>query len=238
MDIKALQLCARFALQPNQLGYCGKDSASTQLQRCLLTGNCDGVESELEKFIVLHPYLQTIAQITGKDKFSYVVIEAYWLGNDLLKLCKPKHYQLLIKNLETQGVPPWLISEIKAKQPKAFIPIHLFNILHVGVGRASGSVAFTPYSINHCMLRWGVVKKIIDDKEKKAEVKLIYLENKNHGFQFITKTETVQVTQLLTPNFKIGDRVIAHWRWVAKKINQREKAQLAFWTKQLLRYMV
>jgi len=172
MDKKALQFCARFALQPNLLGFCGRNSAPAKLFDCIVNGNCDGVREELEKFIVLNPYLQTIAEITGKDPFSYEVIEAYWLGNDLLKQIKLEHYQILITNLAKQGVPDFLIAEIKNKIPKEFIPIHLFNILHVGVGKASGSVPFNLGSINNCMVRWGKVSskgKVVSIKGDKND---------------------------------------------------------------------
>jgi len=169
MDKKALQLCSRFALQPNLLGYCGRSSAPVKLYECVVNGNCEGVRQELEKFIVLNPYLQTIAQITSKNPFSYEVIEAYWLGNDLLNQIKPEHYPILINNLAKQGVPEFLIEEIKNKKPKEFIPIHLFNILHVGVGKASGSVPFNLESINNCMVRWGEVKLNVKSQKSKQE---------------------------------------------------------------------
>lgn len=154
---KALQLLSHYALPPNQLQYCGKNSAAKSFVDCIQKGKCDRVKKETKHFIVLWPYLKTIAQATGKDPFSYEVIEAYWYGNDLLKQIKPAHYQLLLKNLKTQGVPNFLIQELKTKKPKAFVPIHLFNILHVGVGRASGAVPFNLENVNHCMIRWGKV---------------------------------------------------------------------------------
>ncbi|MDO8515049.1 MAG: hypothetical protein Q7S14_00985, partial [bacterium] len=50
------------------------------------------------------------------------------------------------------GVPDWLVDDLKNHPPKKFIPTHLFQVLHVGVGRASGSVPFNQETINNCMV--------------------------------------------------------------------------------------
>ena len=75
MDVEALQLAGRFALPPNSLGYCGHNSAPEKFKQCFLHGQCVGVADEITKFIVFHPYLQTIAEILGLDKFDYEVVE-------------------------------------------------------------------------------------------------------------------------------------------------------------------
>lgn len=179
MDLKALRLAIKFASPPNSLGYCGSKTASARFKNCLENGKCDHVEEELQKFIVLWPYLKTISQITGLDPFSYDVIESYWIGNNLLKKVKPKHYDLLLENFSKQGVPEWLIKELKGKRPKVFIPTHAFQVLHVGVGRASGSVPFNQKSIHSCLIstrgdsafHWGKKVKTLTPKEKE---KLVY----------------------------------------------------------------
>lgn len=179
MDIKALQLASRFSLSPNALGYCGRKSAVKKLKRCIDKGKCAGVEQELKKFIVLYPYLRTISEITGLPEFDYRVIEAYWLGNDLLKQVRAKHYAILLKNFAKQGVPKWLIEELKQKKPRVFIPNHVFQVTHVGVGKASGSVPYNKETINNCLItinkkggqtvarHWGKEVKILTSLEEK-----------------------------------------------------------------------
>ncbi|NMB56632.1 hypothetical protein GYA19_01690 [Candidatus Beckwithbacteria bacterium] len=234
MDQKALKLCARFALTPNQLGYCGTSKASKILQDCILNNTCAEVEVEIKKFIILNPYLQTIAQITKKPPFSYEVIEAYWLGNDSLKECQRTDFNLLLENFNKQGVPSFLIQELKEKLPKVFIPIHLFNILHVGVGRTSGAVPFNLNSINNCMLRWGKILTI-NNQTKKLKTKLHSLKLSSTGNYILTqKEEKLHFDPRFTPNLKIGDRVIAHWGFTAKKITKKEEENLQFWTKKLI----
>jgi len=249
MDKKALQFCARFALQPNLLGFCGRNSAPAKLFDCIVNGNCDGVREELEKFIVLNPYLQTIAEITGKDPFSYEVIEAYWLGSDSLKQIKLEHYQILVKNLAKQGVPDFLIAEIKNKIPKEFIPIHLFNILHVGVGKASGSVPFNLDSINNCMVRWGVIKnikyqisnikinnkiKLTTDSCRLATIQTIKLVQSKGKYKLEENIEEALYLPELVGNLKKDDDVALHWGWIASKLIRKEKDKLKKWTEEFI----
>ena len=232
MDKKALQLCARFALQPNELGYCGTDIAPAKLKKCVTKGKCDGIEKELEKFIVLNPYLETIANITGKDKFSYEVIESYWLGNDLLRKIKPEHYQDLLKNLISQGIPKFLVKEISKKIPNSFIPVHLFNILHIGVGKASGSVPFNLKSINNCMIRWGnILDQKITKSSKTCSVKITQLDKE---WKLTETIEEIKIDHSLTPNLEIDDSVAIHWGYIAKKLTDKELTNLIIWTQNLL----
>lgn len=178
MDTKALQLACQFALPPNSLGYCGSKTGTKRLKNCIESGVCDHVEEELKKFIVLYPYIKTIGEITGLNPFSYEVIEAYCLGNGLLEKIKNEHYEILLKNFEKQNVPSWLIKELRDKPPKKFIPTHTFQVLFVGVGRASGSVPFNQKTINNCLItlrgnsayHWGKKIRILTKEEKEKLV--------------------------------------------------------------------
>ena len=229
MDVKALKLCASFSRQPNHLGYCGRPSAIKALQACLIENNCQHVPEEIAQFIVLNPYLTTIAAITGLPKLSYPVVEAFWFGNDLLNLCLPKHYTLLLDNLKQQGVPDVLIAEAIANPPKTFIPIHLFNIIHIGVGRASGSVPFTLHSINQCMIRWGTVKTLLPDNH--AHISLHTLTPK---FALEEKLESVPFNPMYFPKLSVGTSVAVHWGEIARVLTKGQTDQLVFWTNRFL----
>lgn len=230
-DIEGLQLACRFALPPNSLGYCGRDSAPEKFKNCTIKGECEGVEKELTKFIVLHPYLKTLSEITDLPKYSYDVIEGYCIGNDLLNRAKPEHYQLLLKNFTEQGVPKWLVKELKKTPPKRFIPSHLFQVLHVGVGRASGSVPYNIETINNCMFRWGKVEKI---NKKAAKVTLNSLRELKDGYKLIQLKETHPFNKDLVPGLKIGETVAVHWNQVIKKLTKDEIKKLTFWTNEVL----
>jgi len=238
MDIAALQLAVRFSLVPNELGYCGQDSAGKKFKRCIIKGDCRGIEEEICRFIVLYPYLKTLAKITGLPPFSYPVVESYWLGNEKLKKAKPEHYDLLLENFAKQGVPDWLIKELRKKRPKVFIPTHLFQVLRVGVGRASGSVPFNLDSINQCMIRWGVVTKIRNSKSEIRNLvtaRLNSLRKKGKTYEVTLRTETLRFEPEFLPGLRVGDSIACHWGWAVKILTAREEKNLSFWIKEVLK---
>ncbi|OGL87467.1 hypothetical protein A3I40_02125 [Candidatus Uhrbacteria bacterium RIFCSPLOWO2_02_FULL_48_12] len=235
IDVPALQLESRFSLPPNSLGYCGKDTAPEKFKACIISGECDGVEEEVAHFIVLHPYLKTLASIFDLPKLSYPVVEGYWIGNDYLKMAKAEHYDLLLKNFLAQGVPAWLVDELKQRRPKIFIPSHLFQVLHVGVGRASGAVPCNLDSMNNCMIRWGKVEKIVGGD---AVINLNSLKKESNKHTLTVLKETVPFNSDLAPGLKTGDTVAVHWKQVIKILTPPEEKNLSFWTNQVLSSLV
>lgn len=235
MDLKALQLATRFSLPPNSLGYCGKNSATEKFKSCFIKGKCQGVEEEIEQFIVLHPYLKTISEITKKPKFSYQVVECFWLGNELVKKAQVSDYEILLKNFLEQGVPFWLVEELKEKKPKKFLPFHLFQVLHVGVGKASGSVPFDMETINNCMIRWGEVLEIREDK---LTISLNSLEKKGKSYQQILKKEEFSYHPDFLKGLKTSDKVAVHWQQPVKILTKEEEKNLTYWTEVTLNSLV
>lgn len=234
MDKKALQLACRFSLPPNSLGYCGQNSAPEKFKSCVIEAVCNNIEEELGKFIVLNPYLETLSQVTKRDKFSYKVIEAYWLGNDELKKSKVKHYNNLLNNFSKQGVPDWFVDELRNKVPQVFIPHHFFQVLHVGVGRASGLVPFNLESINNCMIRWG---SVIDIRDDGLTANLNSLKKLGDRFKLTQKKCPAKYITNFLPKLKLGDTVAVHWGQAIKILTPKEVSQLSFWTQEVLKHV-
>jgi hypothetical protein len=234
IDIKALQLGSRFSVKPNSLGYCGRESAITITENCVINGICEKVEEEFCNFIALNPYLETLSQITGLSKFSYPVIEAYWLGNDELKKSGKKDYEILLKNFVKQGIPDFFVKELEIKKPKIFIPFHLFQVLHVGVGKVSRSVPFNLESINNCMIRWGKIHKIIGDT---ALIKLNSLKIENNQYKLTSIEENFPINWDFTQQLKKGNVIAVHWKMIVKILSKTEEQNLSFWTRKTLRFL-
>jgi hypothetical protein len=229
MDVKALQLTSRFALPPSTLGHCRKDTAPSKLEACILEGKCAGVEKELEKFPSLHPFLKTISEIAGLPKFSYDVVEAYWIGNDLLRKVKAGDYNILLRNFAGQGVPNFLIKELKRKPPKEFIPTHLFKVLFIDTASAP---SITIEQSNNCMVRWGKVEKLVGNA---TEVILNSIRKETNKYTLILNRETLQYNPKFLPKLKVGDSIVVHWNQIIKAINGREEELLSKYTKNALK---
>ncbi len=83
-------LFARYAYPPNALGLCGADSPGTLLEYGD-AGESDGGLAELARtFEGAWPYLTLIAESSRiEDPLDPRVVEAYWVGNDLLSHVAP-----------------------------------------------------------------------------------------------------------------------------------------------------
>lgn len=232
-DIKAMQLGARFSLPPNSLGYCGKDSAPEKFKKCIRNSDCSGVSVEFTKFLVLYPYLKTLAKIASSEFDSYKVIEAFWLGNDELQKATLADYDFLMDCFIDQGVPEFFVKNLRKKRPKIFIPFHLFQVLHVGVGNASGAVKFNLDSINNCMIRWGKVNKI-KNEEKILEVNLFNLKKSKDKYKLYEKIENISFDKSILKNIKVGDTVAVHWGMIIKTLTDSEVNSLSSWTAKVI----
>ncbi len=231
MDIKALKLASLFSYSPNSRGYCGCESAGPAFRECIQNGTCDNVPKELSRFITLHPYLQTIGKIRNLSPFDYKVIEAYWIGNDLLKDFPIAGYDILLEEFMKQGVPKWLVESLRVKIPKFFIPHHLFQVLHVGVGQASGSVPFNIYSINNCMVRHG---RILAVTGKNLKISLLGLRLSQAKYLPKTINLSIPVQTAIFCKPKKDDVVAIHWGQVVKILQDDELKKLELWTTNVL----
>lgn len=214
--MNGLDLFARYALPPNILGYCGPSNFSSN-------------RSALLKFEGAVPYLRLIAQANNiEDEFDERVVEAYWLGNDLLRNVSDKN---LYNNIEERFGKKmknkdwrWLVSE---SVPWAR-PHHVFHVFDVyrraGLMR-SGSVDKLLETIDKCRIGWGTVRHI---QSGKALVERASLEFKEKKLRFCK--ETVGSFLFLDTSIKISDNVSTHWDYVCDKITPQQKANLAFWT--------
>jgi hypothetical protein len=89
-DAAGALLFARYAYPPNALGLCGADSPGTLLEYGD-AGESDGGLAELARtFEGAWPYLTLIAESSRiEDPLDPRVVEAYWVGNDLLSHVPP-----------------------------------------------------------------------------------------------------------------------------------------------------
>lgn len=83
-------LFARYAYPPNALGLCGADGSRTLLQYGAANESDGGLAALARTFDGAWPYLTLIAGANGiEDPLDPRVVEAYWVGNELLERVRP-----------------------------------------------------------------------------------------------------------------------------------------------------
>jgi hypothetical protein len=219
-------LFARFAFPPNRLGLCGPETGGTLPQR-VRAGSASAIaglrppdDRELrqiaEGFEGAYPYLRLIAGENHRaDPLDREVVEAYWLGNDLLRRVRP---QPRVDDLTdrfrartTRTEWPWL--EAKAATPS--VVHHSFHVLEIlpRIGLIRGGLPpDLPHVLERCLVRPGrVVGPAADGR---LEVALPPLELVDGTFRLGEPTVEVLQTgdgegfgDLLLP----GDAVAVHW---------------------------
>ncbi|MBY0396131.1 MAG: hypothetical protein K2X91_06620, partial [Thermoleophilia bacterium] len=123
---------ARYAFGPNRLGYCGPEASRELFQQATGGGDDAALRDLARGFEGAWPYLELIARANGiADPLDDRVVDAYWIGNDLLRAVTPA---LLGRSLEVRFRPRlradgwrWM-----AATPEAgAAPVHAFHVLDV-----------------------------------------------------------------------------------------------------------
>ncbi|VVB81405.1 Uncharacterised protein [uncultured archaeon] len=217
------ELCCRFSGITNSLNYCGPSDAHRTFARFMQAGEGEReVQELLSRFEGLFPYLQLIAKKHNLQPFDYRVVEAYWLGNELLDAFTVDDFRSFLPELGKRGLP--IVRQLQEKVPEGAIPHHTFNVLFVGVGQITGSVPTTLENMQNCMASWG---EVISPSAVKGSVLI-----KNNGYSLSEAERTVRFG-LVHP--KIGDKVAIHWGECVHILNQQQYENLQKYTEKVIR---
>src|SRR3989344_166268 len=124
-------LAARYAFMPNKLRYCGGDKNSEIFGYVAENASDQGLKELLEEFATMYPYLKLIAASNKiANPFDYKVVEAYWLGNDLLTNVDMKNfYRYLIDEQKLKAkFKPKLLEKIFGKIILGAKPHHSWHV--------------------------------------------------------------------------------------------------------------
>jgi len=166
--ISGLLTCAAYAFPPNELKYCGPfDKTNDLLGYQEEQVDDKGLKNILTGFHTLYPYLSLIAYENNiRDPLDPRVVEAYWIGNELLKKISGKklyeHFSgaLNLRKKISKNDFSYLVGKID----DGAIPHHTFHVLNVFTRTGHQNVEHTLETMNACRIGWGKVKKIRNDK--------------------------------------------------------------------------
>jgi hypothetical protein len=227
-------LFARYAYGPNRFGYCGPDDADELLEAGV--ANQDPVLRNLaRKFEGAYPYLALIARSNGiADPLDRRVVEAYWLGNDLLASVPIGALGASLDERFRPRLGPdewrWLAS----KPVSGARPVHAFHVLdvfpRVGLIRG-GHVDGIMEILDSCRIRWGRVLERFGDQLVVSATRLELVEGRLRHTE--PAVERVQAWRDATGFIDVpepGDVVSIHWAWACDRLDARQLTNLATWT--------
>lgn len=243
MSAHGALLFARYAYPPNELGYCGPDGAAAMLQPDATAE----IERRARQFEGAWCYLQFIAESAGiDDPLDARVVEAYWVGNDLLDLCDP-HVLMrwLVPRFQGQVGGSWLEAGERALAHHSFQVFEVYpwaRLLAASAAPLMPVMPVTPVALSvleQCRIRVGVVLEIDGETATVESLPLVW-----DGFRLTRgalRKELVRWStsgRSLIDGIQPGNRVALHWDWVcdviseaqARSINTREAAQCALLT--------
>lgn len=228
-----VQLCARFSIATNRLQYCGPADAAPDLYHAIVTeeGHREA-RDQLSRFEALMPYLEAIGQKHGLDPFDARVVEAYWLGNELLDGFTRAEYEALIGALARRGLPRSMAKELTERLPDQPIPHHMFHVAYVGVGSVTGHVETTIANMEACRPAWAKVMGK-DETKLRLEQPRLALEA---GRLVLGKAASVELSYDVRalPDLEVGDSVAVHWGWPALRLDERRRAALEEYSRRSL----
>ncbi len=222
-------LCARFSIATNRLQFCGPADAEPNLYAAITRGaELDRARAALTRFEALYPYLEAIGTKHGLDPFDERVVEAYWIGNQLLDAFGRNDFERILGALVRRGLPRSTAERLGAHLPAKPIPHHAFHVTFVGVGEVTGHVETTLANMEACRPTPARVVRVAAGELGLQFRPLVVV----HGR---VAREGVERSRLpfdakILPKVEAGDVVALHWRHPALLLTEEQSRALERYT--------
>jgi len=220
---------ARFALPPNELGYCGPDDR-VGLFEYAATGLVDaGLRELAAAFDGAWPYLELIAGAHGiRDPLDGRVVDAYWLGGPLLDgLPTSLIGQSLDDRFRSRAGARWrALAESVTPRTRLSHGFHVFSVYPwVGLLR-SGSVEHPLHVLDRCRIRWGRVVEVRAD-EVTVQTQLLTWDGSRLALgEPVLEDARRGHDGLALVDLQAGDNAALHWDWVCEPLDRHRLASL------------
>jgi hypothetical protein len=219
---------ARFALPPNQLGYCGPGDDGS-LSHYASAGEDPGLRSLAVGFDGAYPYLQLLAGENRRgDPLDPDVVEAYWIGNELLDQVPTHDFGNSIDDrFRRRAGASW--RQIEEGIPDG-VAHHSFHVMHVmpWAGLLRDGVVDEPLRIiDRCRISWATVIGNVEPSAGAGSGRVLVrrLPLVWSGSRLVFGDPVVEHVD--SP-FAVdaGDIVAIHWDWICERLDPRQLAWL------------
>ena len=225
-----IELFIRYAFMPNHLGYCGGNENELLLERAA-TGKADPrLTPLLTQFTGATPYLRSIAAANGiRDPFDRRVVEAYWLGNDLLARVEARALYQTLEQRFGAHLPPKIRDQILRKPPEGAKPFHFFHVVDVYRHLERETVGMA--AMESCRISWGQVRTVEGASLNVHRQPLVLRDGKFA----LGEAQAERVLRSFdglgfAEQVSVGDWVSVHWGWACEVLDARKLANLRRWT--------
>ena len=225
----------RYAYPPNALGYCGPDDFAAFREYAVAGVVDQGLVQLAQAFSGAWPYLELISAGCGiKDPLDHRVVEAYWVGNDLLDRVPVAEIGDSMADRFRQRVGSkfqFLAEGVLA----GGVPHHSFHVFGVypwvGLLGDDRKAEHALKVLDRCRIRWGKVTAVHGDQAAVEYRPLCW------DGRLLTLGEPAQEMARLALDGTVlargigpGDWVSLHWDWVCDRLTQRQLRALRTYT--------
>jgi hypothetical protein len=226
---------ARYAIPPNSLGYCGDSRPGDLVEMLWAPDARRDLHHALRQFTGATPHLAEIALENGRTGlFDYPVVEAYWVGNHLLRQTDGARWAHRVESRQRDSAGLRLLSGLFEDSPSGTWQHHSFQVFKSMQARPE----FTDrlYSMDQCRIGWGRIERIGGDR---IHVRRRPLIETRDGI-CLGPAEPVALRLAwpdlaLREELSVGDWVSTHWGWVCERLTTRDLSNLAAVTRHNLR---
>jgi len=221
----------RYAFMPNRLRYCGGDDNRTLFEYGIENAIDGGLDPLLRRFTGALPYLQLIARANGlADPFDPRVVEAYWIGNQLLDNVEVRQLYDDLRERFGKQLTGRTRELVLGKAPAGARPHHSFHVLdvHSRVGELEHSLQ----TLDNCRVSWGRVLEV-DSAELVIERQPLLL--KQGKLVLGEPQRSRMVRQVAGRGFadsaRVNDWVSLHWGWVCEVLTPLQHSNIERYTR-------
>lgn len=208
-------LFAQYAYPPNELGYCGPAGAEAMLA----PDATDDIERRARLFEGAWTYLELLAEAAGlDDPLDVAVVDAYWVGGDLLDDVDPA---ALVARLEDrfrgQVGGTWREASERARAHHTFQVFEVYPWARLlREGRPPGPALRV---LDRCRIRVGEVLAVTGEAVTVATRPLAWDGSRVSEAAAVTETARWSVDgSSLIDVPAVGALVALHWDWVCEKV--------------------
>ena len=230
-------LFARYAYPPNSLGYCGADETRMLLEYGDAEASDGGLAELARTFEGAWPYLTLIAHANRiSDPLDPRVVEAYWVGNELLDRVEPSD---LARHVDERfrGRVGRATERLVDTVAEGAVPHHSFHVFTVypwlGLLR-SGIVDEPLHVLDRCRITPARVLSVSDDE---AVVRLRPLRWNGRTLElgaWSAREVRWRDDGLSLVSPRPGDRVSLHWDFVCDRLTPEQARGLDRTTRRAL----